>query len=197
MRAVRPLFRPAEMTCSGRAPRMSGPAADICHGRCPTVSKSDRRLSVRARAVALGNCVALNRQCPHAACGECTGHKAEALQFSGRTRSGGLSDNVSSRLGANRNRKTFQMSRGHGHIERLVLSSLGVFTQADVQTIAYRAGVRHGSVSVALRSSINRALRNLCRQGLVREAGKYGSMKEWTLTAKHRKEQKRQARERA
>ena len=115
-----------------------------------------------------------------------------------RTRSGGLSDNVSSRLGANRNRKTFQMSRGHGHIERLVLSSLGVFKQADVQTIAYRAGVRHGSVSVALRSSINRALRNLCREGLVREAGKYGSMKEWTLTAKHRKEQKkRQARERA
>jgi len=89
------------------------------------------------------------------------------------------------------------MSRGHGHIERLVLSSLGVFTQADVQTIAYRAGVRHGSVSAALRSSINRALRNLCRQGLVREAGKYGSIKEWTLTAKHRKEQKRQARERA
>ena len=87
------------------------------------------------------------------------------------------------------------MSRGHGHIERLVLSSLDLFKQADVQTIAYRAGVRHGSVSAALRSSINRALRNLCRQGLVREAGKYGSIKEWTLTAIHRKES-RKARER-
>jgi hypothetical protein len=66
-----------------------------------------------------------------------------------------------------------------------------------VQTIAYRAGVRHGSVSTALRSSINRALRNLCRQVLVREAGKHGSIKEWTLTAKHREEQKkRKARER-
>jgi hypothetical protein len=95
----------------------------------------------------------------------------------------------------NRNRK--RMSRGHGHIERLVLSSLDLFKQADVQTIAYRAGVRHGSVSTALRSSINRALRNLCRQGLVREAGKHGSIKEWTLTAKHRNEQKkRKARER-
>jgi hypothetical protein len=30
---------------------------------------------------------------------------------------------------------------------------------------------------------------------LVREAGKYGSIKEWTLTAKHRKES-RKARER-
>jgi hypothetical protein len=94
--------------------------------------------------------------------------------------------------------KTFNMSRGHGRIERLILSSLDIFKQADVQTIAYGAGVRHGSVSTALRSSINRALRNLCRQGLVREAGKYGSIKEWTLTATHRKGQRKRkaARER-
>jgi hypothetical protein len=87
------------------------------------------------------------------------------------------------------------MSRGHGRVERTILWVLGFHDRVDVGLIAwhlnknYRDKITNAPVSDAMRTSINRAFRNLCRGGAVVEVDRSGSAKMWTLTERHRKEQ--------
>ena len=80
------------------------------------------------------------------------------------------------------------MSRGHGRVERTILWVLGFHDRVDVGLIAwhlnknYRDKIANAPVSDAMRTSINRAFRNLCRTGAVVEVDRSGSAKTWTLT---------------
>jgi hypothetical protein len=89
------------------------------------------------------------------------------------------------------------MSRGHGRVQQLILNALGYYYPDSVPVVWVAGQVvgRRGALNLtaAERSSINRALRNLQREGLIYASPLGGSKKKWALV-KQPKGWKRRAR---
>ncbi len=81
------------------------------------------------------------------------------------------------------------MSRGRGRVESGILDALEYRKEGCAENFArWFIAANVALIPKALRSSVNRALRNLHLAGLIVDAGKTGSVKFWKLTEQAKKD---------